>query len=752
MEENNTVEQEFRDRIGSMAARGLWPSDLGGDIPDDLDPAKTTKFEESTISIHPVPTASSLEPAHVAQYVGRADSDIRLCLDRCMAVPGKIFSDDLDSILESKSGGVVLGAFDTVLNHSFKPTPSGSLKMPGWNVPVITMLEHMISEVPRGGHVLVIEARPNDDARIRELAKRQGGCPLVFHLQSPSALGAPSAHIRYERNTLDYVLDEPKYAHRFAAVFFPTNFANLFCSQNDGAGFLAKIKNLLAFHGRIYGTYLDVDDLRRQCHLNLESSELGFVLKAEYPMKGPEGTLITNFGGAGKDYEDWRLTEQRLAQFVPPDDVCVVRSARDFFNRVRKPPGKLTQLIAVEISAVRMVCWETGTGVARPRHFRAGEAWAGHIRPVGRAVADLPEFRRPDGSMYQVNRGAPFADEDLFYLHPSKTWVNRKADGRETMIAYGYDRTVIAYRGDPAAYELLDSDGSPFKGPAGMVIQVEAIGEDLMQPEYMVFADVVTTGATDCGYMSRLAIFSMLNAADGLGIYIPPRVKLKFHTEDLNAALDDAPYPTDGFVLNYEAAPGGMFHGGIGAARYVKDVYTIDVMRDGVIVEETLAGNVLRARPDKLDPNTAEQIARVRRAWTPEMLLTRIAFLSVPPFSFNHIATDHPRPKLPHYSLSEDELAHLWCPWRARTMERVVRDKGNSVNGQGDLWLSMLYATMVYELRRRSNIMPLIAARLPKLPQIPDDPLEYVDLFDGVPLTEPLPPEAEQGPGEDARA
>jgi len=257
----------------------------------------------------------------------------------------------------------------------------------------------------------------------------------------------------------------------------------------------------------------------------------------------------------------------------------------------------------------------------------------------------------------------------LFYLHPTHTFVNRKADGTEGILLFRKSITYLSIRGDPAAYIVCG-----LRGPKGFVVQVELIGDDPSHPLEVVVADVLRTGGNDTGYESRIAQFHAACVTWQLPVVLPELRRLNTHPGELDTILPAAHYPTDGFVLNFCGAPPGLFAGGIGAARYLKSAYTVDLLVSGRVAEFTLSDPPVhvRDRPDKSEPNPPDLVWRLRHGWDPGQFVRIVRLLSSPPVELRDLYWAKPRDTAPYYDLDQAMLAYLWCPWRDRTIETTI--------------------------------------------------------------------------------
>jgi len=375
---------------------------------------------------------------------------------------------------------------------------------------------------------------------------------------------------------------------------------------------------------------------------------------------------------------------------IPPYDTLQTWSANLFFHNVRPAPVRPKSEDYPTIELVRIFRWNLNAERPKdPPPTKLPFAWPDAIRPAGKAVKALGYFRG-----ITPNRGAPFTSEDLFYLHPTHTFVNRKADGTEAIILFRNHVTYLAIRGDPAAYVV-----EGLRGPKGFVVQVELIGSDPAHPVEVVVADVLRTGGNDTGYESRMAQFHAVCGSWRLPVIIPEMQKLKTHPRMLDEMLPEAHYPTDGFVLNFAGAPAGQFAGGIGAARYLKFIYTVDVLVDGKIVEQTLSDPPLRVRdrPDKSEPNPPDLVWRLKHGWDPGQLVRIVRLLSCQPSSLRDLYGARPRESAPYYDLDIPLLAYLWCPWRDRTVETTIFIR-NEPDGQ--LAVRKFGAAMKFGFRR----------------------------------------------------
>jgi len=304
-----------------------------------------------------------------------------------------------------------------------------------------------------------------------------------------------------------------------------------------------------------------------------------------------------------------------------------------------------------------------------------------------------------------ANRGKPFSATDLMFMQPDRIFVTPKADGYEAMLAFDFDRVGhLIIRGQDYESRVC------FSGPPGLILQLELIGHK-PEPEHIVdavLADVLSGAHRDHGYYGRMEYAKSVIESWDMPIAIPPMLKLG-RTLEFPDPVNHCRYPTDGFVLNYDAAPAFVFRDGFGPARYLKHRYTREVYgEDGRVYEADLNGDILhdesgepRVRPDKLSITPPDVLAELKVAWTINQFIDRLSVMGKAPASLK-FKLEQPLPDR-EWQFTEDELVYLWTPWRDREFEQLVLFKF------GEAGVTKIYPSMRRSLHKYAsdnNIMP----------------------------------------------
>jgi len=307
----------------------------------------------------------------------------------------------------------------------------------------------------------------------------------------------------------------------------------------------------------------------------------------------------------------------------------------------------------------------------------------------------------------------------LFFVQPDRMFVTPKADGREMIIAWDANGEAhVRLRGESSAF------GLPWRGPPNSAIQLEYIANTGGVPFY-VLADVLKGAASDSGYYSRMMWFRRLQRDYGLDfILFPPMYRL-----DSDYLPIQDKYPSDGFVLNFDYSPPGMFRTGFGAARYLKARYTKEIRHADGIYEAYIDNDQIvcdpygqpRRRYDKTDPSSNEEIAMLERSWTIEKFQRVLKVVETEPNTLMKKMKDGPN-RDGCFSFTDEELVYLWAPWRKQTIETIAFGL-HGINGLMALKSAMvsgLFKTAA-ELGHQTETPPQFAKK-PRRGKGPDSP------------------------------
>lgn len=642
----------------------------------------------TAVSIHPVETATDIEPAHVAQVLGRADDAIRTLYGVVCNKEGPIFPSDLTELLRTKTGMIARDAFKQVLEHSFEPTPAPQYYKRVFNAPQIMLINEAIEKMPPHGKMLVAEARESDIRRIIRAVRDRPAKGVHIYIQTSAQ---PKGHVNWPYwmhpclQTLDEILRRPEYEHEFDAAFFPYSFARA-VGTRDRAAFMCSMRFVLKRNGIIYATYLDHEAVRQQSNKLGTAMNSSVTIYAESPENGVEGSFLTRIG-RDRTYEDYVVTQEAIAKFVIPGEELEIKPARVYLDSVRVPDFLRAASEHDHVSMVRILKWRMGDVM----HQVPISDVEGHdFLPAGFTTASVYDFE----TIYNVNRGVAFSDVDLFYHHPAQTIVTPKADGVEAVVWTEDDTTVyMAKRGDPNVYK------ANWHLPPKLIVQVELVGSEVLRPKWVVVTDVTRWPGGEVGYAARMSgLASYLGARSPLTF--PPQMAGCFHP---NLRGLDPPYPYDGYVLNNRSSLPGMFKSGRGAARYLKHFYTKEVRgEDGYIYEVPLHGvhrGYPKLRIDRDKPSTAREIDVLSAAWTVSDYEARIHYLCHAPVSLESTIRRAPRAEAPHFEFNIAEKLYLWVPWRNRAIETMVY---NLHGAEAVEWMQQDLANAISKMAREN--------------------------------------------------
>jgi hypothetical protein len=626
------------------------------------------------VSPHTIPVETDIEPAHVACVIGAADKAIRSTYAYFADYRGPVFPWDINDKLKSETGKLSIDAFRTVLEHSFQPLSSPRVYKKVFNTPQICMMDAAYASVPFGGSVLIIDPRDSDLKRIGMAVAKHGTTRnITTYVQSSRNIDLPrrvnlmgphiTSRLQHMARTVDSLLDQDDLSGAFSAIIFNVNFAK-FLGDRDRGKFLASLRSKLAKSGRIYGSYVDHNAIRDLSKDTTLAASNQVTIYNERPLNGNEGSFITRIGSEDA-YEDFILTEEALAAYVLPTERLTILPARVFCRQRPIPATLKGALDHPHIMMIRIAVWETGRS-----------------SPLATVTNPDPEFNplttpdRFDGAAgkYNVNRGMPFGDVDLFYHHPAHTIITPKADGRESVLWTQEGKTYMMTRRRDLVYE------ANFHLPDELHLQVELIAAkgstDILRPQWIVLTDVISWPGGEVGYAARMRGVKALIGGASV-ITFPPSMPAGMHPTLSRLRAD---YPTDGYVLNHRSALPGMFRSGRGAARYLKEFYTKEIKgADGLIYEVPFDGvdrpGFPRLRPDRTKPSSDRDLRALQGAWSIDDYVLRVHYLSTMPLNLSYLIEREPRKQRPHYIFNAADLIYLWTPWRDRSIETTIHDR-----------------------------------------------------------------------------
>jgi len=574
-------------------------------------------------------------------------------------------------------------AISTLVSARFEPSPSRGRGRPVMHVPTYTVANEMLERVPHGGKILCISPGKSEVGRLNghramHFANKNVHIHYVVPATSTVALSDSTVDVT-KTNDLRGFLQQYSHIGKYDAIFIPFALGQVFEECGSREETISLLRAFLRDDGGVFGLYYDVDDLRRYSLSEAFSGGLETAVLSDHPGKGTEGSVVTSV--QSQIFWDYRITPERFLPLFPKDDECFIHAVRLYMADIHKPPPEFKRTaLDRRLESVRVFRWFVKK---EPMTFD----------PVINEIC-LPEPENltvdVDPVLFGVepNRGRPFNASDLFFVQPDRMFVTPKADGREVIVAWGDDNTAhCSIRGDQIAHSL------PWKGPKGVAVQLELIQDAAGNPIY-VLCDVLKGATIDTGYYARMHWFRRIAKDWGLDFIEFP---LMVRSDSPQWPQTDR-YPSDGFVLNFDFAPPGVFSSGYGAARYLKYRYTKEIIgeEDGLIYEAYCdTGAVVhdvygqpKLRRDKLIPSSDYELEMLSKSWTVDKYRRIVTAACVIPTTLMKKIYQGPS-KDGCYDFSVDELIYLWTPWRQCTIETLCF-------GMGDRsWLMALKSAMV---------------------------------------------------------
>jgi hypothetical protein len=457
------------------------------------------------------------------------------------------------------------------------------------------------------------------------------------------------------------LLADSEQLSKYDAVLLPYSMGSVLDSRGLRTEMLMHIRGAVKPGGRIWGLFFDPDAVKRAAMLGQYAGSADIETFYEVPDHGCEGALVTRVGG--KMFVDYRFTAANVLGCIGAHDYFDILHARPYINDNPIPGFLGRQKLDPMLEPVRIMEWRP-VYLPPPIEPQALALGWNSLRPSG--------HRREEMALFvgiQENKGRPFMPKDLFYLVPDRIYVTPKADGRQAVLAFDHDTNGFLHmRGDDQVYTVA------WKGPPEYVFQVELIG-DPYNPDRVVLTDVLR-GPEAKSYLIRMRRGHAALETWGIPITYPKTTVL---TTAINYPTD-VDYPYDGYVLNWDDAPAKLLSDGVGAARYLKFVYTYDRKdTDGIVREYELGGNPRMVdglhvvRYDKTRGTPVDEIMAMTKAWTPDEFRERITLMSLRPQSLNAKLDDGPQGGTFDFTLSE--LLYLWAPWNCMDFTAAVNHK-----------------------------------------------------------------------------
>jgi len=367
---------------------------------------------------------------------------------------------------------------------------------------------------------------------------------------------------------------------------------------------------LLSQRGTFFGSYVDVPSVKAssvaqfmKCGHSVQylGEKHGVAIDGEVPVNG-----IASLSMAGVVFDDpYLTTEQMLELFegVPVsfniyDGRTVVCGPNDGSPLYQPPLGFAHVLKRPELTMYRCFILNKCTDA------------------VGAKYYPTPYLRHSDVSgltqratCVAFNKGKPLQPYESQYIDAAACWIAEKRDGVPVKVVFSHK-----------AMEFVTADMRVFK-PVGFKSHLTL--DFMLQAELIVLPDkpncysvvVVDVLVAPWGVSgSFLCRWRWLQAIYGTGEGWPFQLQ-EWVNVGTPRAIELLHNAREGVVLQSLTAPPSSLKGGLGSARYVKRIWTVDVRdADGVVSEFTMEGKFVRFRPDKATGNPSQVVDTIRTA------------------------------------------------------------------------------------------------------------------------------------------
>jgi hypothetical protein len=256
-------------------------------------------------------------------------------------------------------------------------------------------------------------------------------------------------------------------------------------------------------------------------------------------------------------------------------------------------------------------------------------------------------------ALYPYNKGRALQPYESQYIHPKNTWLAEKKDGIMAKLAHN-NKSLEIITQNHKSYKVFDFT-SPI--PDEFILQVELVPTTVDHPlvvevgvgsYWVVVTDVLKAPWGARGSFlnrwswlryiyDRIKPFKMVREVPGDTTSKMvretrewPFVLQEWATLDSIRAFEIIRDAKEGVVFQSLSAPPGSIKDGLGSARYVKRVKTMDIRQAGRIIEvEFFTGKFVKYRPDKVNPNPEAVIKGIRDAVTYDEMTAYLFYLMV---------------------------------------------------------------------------------------------------------------------------
>jgi len=617
-------------------------------------------------------TADKIPTGAAYNYLGFADA-----LQNCISIhaqtsDGDVFPDDID--WDQVEASSFLGGVGDVLDHMFdvstKSTRTDELHT-AMNLPIICALNAYVPVLPKPANIAIIGADRGQN--ITQCVIANGKVPLdaTYWCVEPNVDAYVQARLRDSLEGCEHHLSKETLCDAITKGFFRKNGIDVkfdmiihnlgmhvLCpSVMDRLIYAHFIDKHLATNGRALITSIDVDSVIRCDDLGLQSPSRSLQLLQEYPPSDNyvEGMAIIRINATV--FRDPILSVGNIfTMFNDTSRVAVTVPGKYLFREVNKfEPSYLPnfQIPKFHLNASRR---PELSSVLYTEIHNVDPDGVDYLCPLREEMC-FPVWTEVDAftpnemarCCFPLNHGRALLPTDLILMNGHDVSIAPKVNGVSARVAI--QRGVALMITDNNKFykaSLLDSSFSH-----DIQVQVEVV-YDNEHGFFVVALDPYRLGVrSPLQFIDRWKLFEKIYR---VSLVLPKLFKLQTYMPcspvvfaELREYIDDDDR-YDGIVLqNHWALPGSFKHG-LGSARYLKSVYTVDVKVDKEIYEvdvdkflqcdrepgawlnvrefqSRMLGS--RLRTDKLKPNTYAQLMGLRNALTYDQWVDHMSIDSV---------------------------------------------------------------------------------------------------------------------------
>lgn len=388
--------------------------------------------------------------------------------------------------------------------------------------------------------------------------------------------------------------------------------------------FLRLLSNNLKPSGKVLADKIDLNGLDTMDHQS--SMPAHGVELLRYDMdEGIEGMMYVRV--KDKVWKDPVLSDPRLYRLLKDYNVHILQG-RSVFQGTTLEGRPITAPASVSSAAKRSETRViTYVEIAHYPPYGPPLAMTPRISPVPAPVKNGPvgfeeRFYVPGYVVqlfkFPIVRGKHFQPGDVTYLSDGSTMYAEKTDGSlgRMVVTEGGVWVQEATATNP---RMFFANGRSRQGYPILRLEVEIIYSGRFLDKVVLLDPISLGPQTPSGFAHRLNYFSSILLKEP---WLRGMLEIKQWTTSWDSIYSSAIRGGwEGIVVMQPSAPCPFLAGGryLDLARYIKFRPTIDVLRDGGIVEVCArTEEIIRPRPDKANPNSKENIDEVKRSLLPE--------------------------------------------------------------------------------------------------------------------------------------